>query len=842
MLRKVLRSVSGFCCVTILAVAMMAPSSDARPVSREPIEVQQPDGTSLVLRAVGDEAISWFEDQNGYTILLVGETYEYAARGADGALTPTGIAAGSVDPKTVGLTPHILPTYEVIRAARAKFKIHPKTASTGTLKMLVLPIRFTNHVSRKLPTKADWEALFNTGQRSLKNFYLDCSYNKLTLEAVVTDWIDVSKTEAQAKADLEPVLLEALQTVDANGFNFKQCDNDGSGSVQIMTFLHSGYDGAITQKDEDGTPYTQRIHSHAYSISTFTAKDGTKITDYCINPALDGVKGSNQPPINTPAHEIGHVLGLPDLYDTTKASNGVGYWCIMCESDGTKGDHVPLFSAWCRVRLGWVVPSIATADGLFQSKAAVGNASVIKIQNGYPKGEYLLIENRQKSKWESKFPGDTGGLFIWHVDEKVGSVEDNNVNDFVAPDPANGDFSKHYRVALIQADGLYHLEQKDGESNRDDLFRGDTDGRTSVGPNTQPHTKGYQGGTLKNSNVRVSQISACSATMSFKITMNNTPRVSLLPNVGTGAATSGNQKQTPPLAVYSSLWNDGITEAAKSAAHADIIPNDFSDELLDNETEGPMTVDPNDPTQFSTGDDPNIYGTRDNDPNNPELVDMHAFGGVPEFPNSIDDIDGDGEDDDAKYGCNYGATATGDANQLPAAYRGNGRRYVIPFAVSDDEITDPNGLRYLVTSDNASVIDRSDVQIVAATPDLLAEAQTAGLMIPEGANCVLIITPRGTGTAKLTLTVGDGTTRVDQTFTLVVYADRNGDGTPDHAGPGGFFDLFDWDGDRLPELLDGCPFWTSICGVGMSTSVPMIFVGLMMTWGTRRITHTRRRK
>jgi M6 family metalloprotease-like protein len=754
----------------VLGLIVVGPSTGfGRPVSQTPFTVSQPDGTTILLYGRGDEVASWMEDQNGFAVCQVDKTYYYATLNSEGRFAATEFVAGKVNPAAVGLRPNIHPNLDAIRLARqarwVKVIGAAKVPTSGTVKMLIIPIRFSNHKSRNLPTKAAWETLFNTGDHSFKKYYSECSYGKLTMETVVTDWVDVDQTEAQAAANLEPVLVAALNKVDANGFNFKQFDNNKTGEVDIMTFVHSGYDSATSGEDEDGTPSKKRIWSHAFAISAWTAKDGTKVESYNINAGLEGLSGSKQCAINTPVHEVGHVLGLPDLYDINKTSTGLGLWCVMADCDGPGGDHVPFLCAWCRVRLGWVTPTIIAEDGNYSVKDAAKNADVFKIQQGYPFGEYLLIENREPGKWESKLPAGKGGLMIWHIDEKVGSISQNDVNAYPAK-PDTNDFRTHYRVALIQADGYYHLERKE-DPNSNDMFRkGD---RTSVGPSTTPNTMAYQTGVLKNTNVRISAIGEAGATMNFKATLDSSPSLSSIPNVGVGgeSGSASTLKQAgEEVAVFTGKMGTGPGPEP-----------DFSDEFLPNETEGPMSdigiVEVDDPAG------PNIGGGG-------EGIDMTKLGGgIPEFVfPPEEDIDHDGQDDDLVYGYDYEEVIPGPEVGDPAnPYKGNGSRYVIPLKVDDDAVKDVTRLLFLVTSNAPGIVNSGDVQVVPATLELLEEARNAGLKyFPDDANVVLIITPRGTGPATLKVGVGDGLVRASEKFTLNAAPDFNGDGTTD-TGP-----------------------------------------------------------
>lgn len=177
-------------------------------------------------------------------------------------------------------------------------------------------------------------------------------------------------------------------------------------------------------------------------------------------------------------------------------------------------------SAYTRMMLGWDIPQTPKA-GLNE----VANAELTSINGvpqiykigeefGFPKGEYLLIENRQLYGLDSKLP--KAGLAIYHVDEKAGL----NNEGFPGQDtwPKNG---RHYRVALLQADGFYNLEKGDNKGGSRDFYRGDdinflkpSKDDPTKGP--FPNTDAYQGGNVYQTGVEISGISVSGDVMTFQ--------------------------------------------------------------------------------------------------------------------------------------------------------------------------------------------------------------------------------------------------------------------------------------------------------------------------------------
>ncbi len=90
---------------------------------------------------------------------------------------------------------------------------------------------------------------------------------------------------------------------------------------------------------------------------------GVWVGDYTIQPENGG--------LSVFAHEYGHDLGLPDLYDTSGntggAENSTGFWSLMSQSRGTAkkdegiGDRPMPFGAWEKFQLGWLDYDVARA-------------------------------------------------------------------------------------------------------------------------------------------------------------------------------------------------------------------------------------------------------------------------------------------------------------------------------------------------------------------------------------------------------------------------------------------------------------------------------------------------
>ena len=474
---------------------MAAPwqSAQATSASPHPFTVEQPDGTRIVLHVRGNPAYNWQEDINGFTVLEQNGRYVYARRGASGQLEATDHEVGKADPRAVGLSRREMPSAAVRATLRAGGPAGGESApsagpeaaiTSGTLKNLVVLVRFSDHTGRTLPSIPALDELFNATSTtsnapgpagSLQMVYLQNSYGALTIDSTVYAWVTVSNTEAYyannnsgLTTKTHEALKEALDLLEDlfdqdPGISFSDFDADSDGDIDAITFLHSGY-GA------EWGGGINRIWSHKWFLSGggWTSNDGVHVSSYHISPALWGTSGSNIGRVGVIAHETGHFLGLSDLYDTdSTAGDGIGSWGLMANSWGFDGNQIciPNMSAWSKVQMGWSIPTVLSSSGTYNINQVETNNQIYRIDYNYPSNEYLLIENRQRAGTETCL--DQGGLIVFHIDDN------HNYNTQGYPGqsgwPGNGN---HYRVAVLQADGNYNLEKGNNRGDAGDAYHG----------------------------------------------------------------------------------------------------------------------------------------------------------------------------------------------------------------------------------------------------------------------------------------------------------------------------------------------------------------------------------
>jgi len=336
------------------------------------------------------------------------------------------------------------------------------TGPVGTYKILVLLVEFSDNSSSVNASFFD-TLIFENQFGCVHHYYQEISYGALDIITVnlpsTTGWNTAPETYAyyvdgehglgSYPRNCQKLVEDLADLVDPI-VDFSQYDNDFDGYVDALIVVHAGQGAELTQNPN-------HIWSHKWGVtwswSTSNLKDGVRIWEYTMQPeywlsAYDMTCGVY-------CHELGHVFGLPDLYDTDYSSYGLGQWSLMAAGswNGSLGNSPAHPDAWCMTQLGYVTPTVVASNTSGVEIPAIEDFPVAyKLwTSGSPLNEYFLVANRQRTGYDSALPYH--GLLIWHVDESIGDYGANDDEWY----PGYTTFG-HYKVALEQSDGLWELE------------------------------------------------------------------------------------------------------------------------------------------------------------------------------------------------------------------------------------------------------------------------------------------------------------------------------------------------------------------------------------------------
>jgi immune inhibitor A len=189
--------------------------------------------------------------------------------------------------------------------------------------------------------------------------------------------------------------LSAFDVWDRYDYNGNGNFDEPDGYIDTFQSVHAG------EGEEAGAP-AWTIWSHSwyahYELEGITGPDfnklgGIKIGDsdywvgkYTIQPENGGV--------GVFAHEYGHDLGLPDLYDYF-GENGTGFWTLMSsgswidEGKDTIGNKPSHMGAWEKFQLGWLNYQVA-----FAGKSSAHRLGPMEFNTKQAQGVFVVLPQK----------------------------------------------------------------------------------------------------------------------------------------------------------------------------------------------------------------------------------------------------------------------------------------------------------------------------------------------------------------------------------------------------------------------------------------------------------------
>ena len=410
-----MRRLGIFLLLCAMALALCG-NAGAAPATPKPVRFRQPDGSFITLRIHGDEFASWVTDLDGNLM----------KEDEDGFYRPA---------------PETSETTLRLRAASARESlssaVRPVSRSlrNGQRHFLVLPIEFADLSFLSEDPGGAFTAMLNQagyaengGTGSARDYFRENSMGVFDPVFDVVGPVRVSQgfayygkdTPVQTDVNVGKLLVEACDLVKAQvpDFRFSDYDQDGDGYIDNIFYYFAGHNQAEGAGSSRIWP-----HSGILREGMAHALDGVQISGYACTSECTGASGTTLCGIGTFCHEFGHVLGLPDLYDTDHADNGQGPglygFSLMSRGNyNNDGRTPPYLTAEERMILGWMDEAeIWTTEGQKTLPGIQYNVAGKTLVNN--EGEYYLYEVRTGTGWDAFVPA---GLLIYHVDRSANLI------------------------------------------------------------------------------------------------------------------------------------------------------------------------------------------------------------------------------------------------------------------------------------------------------------------------------------------------------------------------------------------------------------------------------------
>ena len=387
---------------SMMAALVCSASVYAVVASPEPISIRQGDGTTIIVKMVGDEFHHYYTTLNG-TPLRMDEK---------GMMVED---ASVVEPSEQA---------RHIRRATQQATIAGSYPLTGSPKSLVILVNFAD--LKFSYTLADFQAMLtesgyskNNGVGSARDYFIACSDSIFSPQFDCYGPVTLSQKYPYYDSHTSQMIVEACNLVANQGVDLTQYDTDNDGRLDNVFVYYAGHNEA------EGAS-SQTIWPHRSIVTTGDRVQDKLIYDYACTSELRGSAGNAMCGIGTFCHEFGHVLGLPDYYDTDNSQTyTVGSWDIMCSgSYNGSGKTPPSYTAGERFQLGWIKPVQLKDAGTYTLEPLVTTGQsylIAKTDHNLSWGnanpnEYWLLENRQNLGWDrhsTSLPGT--GMLIFHI-------------------------------------------------------------------------------------------------------------------------------------------------------------------------------------------------------------------------------------------------------------------------------------------------------------------------------------------------------------------------------------------------------------------------------------------
>ncbi len=474
---------------------------------KTPITVTQPDGSTLTILLHGDEFRNSRTTIDGYLLKKNSKGYlTYVNTDPQAASAETNMIARDITKRTANdlnflKTISKANTLSISNAAPRKAKafdtsfrrnkIQKAFPLIGSPKSLVILVNFSDKSFVTSTPQPSFNNLLNQtgynangGTGSARDYFMASSYGKFAPNFDVVGPYNLPKSIASYGAndedgyDIDPaaMVVDACAAANAAGLDFSQYDSDNDGVLDNVFVCYAGYNEAEGGPENTVWPQSWVVYTseenpdpdyHNYDGTKASVTfDGKRLYDFACTSELSGSTGSTMCGIGTFCHEFGHVIGMPDYYNTDDSNkNTLNEWSIMDYGGySNEGRTPPLYSTYDRFYLGWLTPQEmnspidltllpiyqgTTEPSNTNQQAYLLSATTHDLNGANPTpSEFFMLEYRKKTGWDAFLPGE--GMLIWHIDYNQSAWDSNGPNNYTGTSQTATD---HMRVYLQPLSG-----------------------------------------------------------------------------------------------------------------------------------------------------------------------------------------------------------------------------------------------------------------------------------------------------------------------------------------------------------------------------------------------------
>ena len=276
----------------------------------------------------------------------------------------------------------------------------------GEAKLAVFLIDFPDCKNENpIATKEYYEKTYFTGgvetnwgdDVSVASFYCEQSYGKLNISGRVFDWYTAEHERSYYDDRKAELIVEAAEHYRAEGVDFSEFDADGDGIIDGITYHFAG-----EYSDNRGDSWYNGVN---YGVSGMIGDlQFTRIAQI-----YEGARDERSTMIEAICHELGHSLGMPDLY-------GEVYWGMEATLDLMSGNHNTI-NPYLKMMLGWIDEVNVVTGEVNDLRLDIygdemnGDYAIVTDSFDGLFDEFYLIAYREYAQYKT--------AVIWHIDARL---------------------------------------------------------------------------------------------------------------------------------------------------------------------------------------------------------------------------------------------------------------------------------------------------------------------------------------------------------------------------------------------------------------------------------------
>ncbi len=581
---------------------------NAVPADPTPATVHQPDGSTLTIVLHGDEFLNYLTTSDGYTVVKNKAGYYTYARLDGNQLVASNVIARddrtTADRAFLATMPKGLLSETMVQRGK-KMLNHRNDLLRGIghgghmdyskFRGLIILINYTDrkfvdYVPSNYTPIDFYEAMINShdyqgytlpygtkvdAMGSVRDYYYDNSFQQFDPHFDILGPVEVpyACTDAhQFKCD--SIFFAALEALDPD-VDFSQYDTDEDGTADMVFFMVAGHGSDVTANNRD------YLWPHMKNFTDSPVLDGVNFRLYACSTNMTGeeneyyINYNNVAGIGTICHEFSHCLGLPDFYDTDGLGSGGTNskhpmtWSVMASGFRSNNGRNPAgYGLFERYALGFAQPVLLDSVGTVTVPALEKSNTGYRL-NTANEGEFFIIENRQRIKWDKNLAGP--GMLIWRVDSTNVDVWENNL---VNSDPSH----MYYELLRAKFSGL--------SDSYNDPFPG-VSNVTSITNITEPNMRTWDGKMSKYAFVNIAEADSI---ITFDMIIDNS-KMSIENFEKMPVGETLNERNVPGVYANWNFYNCAVVDTAQVAeGHAVAMRNGSYFNTVENLNKIPMVV------------------------------------------------------------------------------------------------------------------------------------------------------------------------------------------------------------------------------------------------------------